>query len=74
MHIVNDLIFHGNHINENHALCIRYPKSSRSASINRLFLWALGLLCILRLRLAVILSLSDTAFLLHLCDIQVADL
>ena len=36
--------------------------------------WALGLSCILGLWFVVIFSLNDTAFLLHLSDIQAADL
>lgn len=35
---------------------------------------ALGLFCIIGLRFVVIFSLDDTAFLLHLSDIQAADL
>lgn len=49
-------------------------KSSRSAQclLHRFFhiRRALGLLCILRLRLIEILTLDDTALLFHLCDIQ----
>ena len=38
------------------------------------FRWALGLLSILRLWLIIILTLDHPALLLHLCDIQAADL
>ena len=43
--------------------------------LDRLFLlrWALELFGILRLRFIVVLTLNDAVFLLHLCDIEVAD-
>lgn len=42
---------------------------------NCLFLlrWALGLLGVFGFRFIVVLTLNDAVFLLHLCDIEVAD-